>query len=222
VLVLGFDTSSPAVTVALGDVDPSADAVSVLAGQTEIAVNSHGELLARLIADVLSQSGTAPADLGAVAVGLGPGPFTGLRVGIVTARAMCDALAIPGYGECSLRLVGSTSAGVATNARRKQVYWAVFAGADSRGPELSSPTEAAAQFADAGVQVVSGEGPVLYPEAFAGFTRLDDEIYPRADRLLTCVAARVRAGAPSEGLMPMYLRRPDAQPPGPPKQVTPA
>jgi tRNA threonylcarbamoyl adenosine modification protein YeaZ len=233
VLVLAFDTSTPAVTVAVarfepqtlpegGWIRPALDGVRIVATRTEVALNRHGELLAQLIVAVLNEAGGTPEELAAIGVGLGPGPFTGLRVGIVTAKAMADALDIPAYGEGSLRLIGPTRSGVATNARRRQVYWAVYEGRQClAGPDLASPEEAAAHFAEADVTIVSGEGPRLYPEPFAAFTYFGDHVYPRADQLVFSIAARVRAGAPGEDLTPMYLRRPDAQPPGPPKRVTP-
>lgn len=221
-LVLAFDTSSPAVTVALGTVASAPDGVTVIAEQVEIASNRHGELLAPLIQKVLAAGDAAPGDLDAVAVGLGPGPFTGLRVGIVTAKAMADSLGIPSYGESSLALIADDAGGVATNARRKQVYWAVLGGGGfDAGPDIGTPEQAAAQFRSAGITRVVGEGPVLYPDAFAAFTTIDDEVYPRAGKLIGHVAQRVRDGAPGEELVPMYLRRPDAVPPGKPKRVTP-
>jgi tRNA threonylcarbamoyl adenosine modification protein YeaZ len=236
---LALDTSTPAVTVAVCaiDADPAetaamtaiAEPVTVVAAQREVAANRHGELLAGLVGKVLADAGVEPSDLAAVAVGVGPGPFTGLRVGVVTAKAMGDALGVPVYGECSLRLFAAQPdrpeldrIGVATDARRRQVYWAV----DDRsqcvaGPEIGTAEQAAEAFAAAGVQQVAGEGPQLYPEQFAGFEVLED-VYPSALTLAELVAARVRVGAPSDDVTPMYLRRPDAVPPGRPKRVTPA
>jgi tRNA threonylcarbamoyl adenosine modification protein YeaZ len=234
VLVLAFDTSTPAVTVAVaefepwsfpdgGRIRPASETIRIRSSRSEIAANRHGELLAPLIAAALSEAGGEPKDLSAIGVGVGPGPFTGLRVGIVTARAMADALEIPSYGESSLRLIGPSRGGVATNARRKQVYWAVYEGSHVvAGPDIASPEAAAARFAESAVTVVSGEGPLLYPEAFTAFTHDEAHVYPRADRLVQLIAARVRSAAPSEDVTPLYLRRPDAQPPGRPKQVTPA
>jgi tRNA threonylcarbamoyl adenosine modification protein YeaZ len=233
VLVLAFDTSSPAVTVALGEVEvesvadreaePRPEGVRVLATRTEVAENRHGEQLAPLIATVMTEAGVTVKDLEAIAVGLGPGPFTGLRVGIVTARAMADALGIPAYGESSLHLIGIGAVGVATNARRKQVYWAVRRGAQfEAGPDIGTPEQAAEQFAVADVRKVVGEGAALYPEAFAAFTARPDDRYPSAVKLIGRVAARVRAHEPGDDLTPMYLRRPDAQVPGKPKAVTPS
>lgn len=221
-LLLAFDTSSPAVTVAVVSVDPASDDLTVAAARTEVATNRQGELLAPLITAVLAAAGAAAGQLTAVAVGVGPGPFTGLRVGIVTAKSMADALAIPAYAESSLRLLSPTPGGVATNARRKQVYWAATTDQGfSAGPDLDPPEAAAAKLAEAGVDVIRGEGAALYPDAFRGFT-IGPEQYPDAAVLAALVAPRVRSGAPAEELVPMYLRRPDAQPPGAPKQVTPA
>ena len=236
--VLALDTSTPAVTAAvceLGAEDGSAARttsppapVTVLAAQREVAANRHGELLAGLMRKVLTDAGVEPSGLAAVAVGLGPGPFTGLRVGVVSAKALGDALGVPVYGECSLRLFAAKPdrpeldvVGVATDARRRQVYWAVDDGQRCvAGPEIGTAEQAAAAFVAAGVRQVAGEGPHIYPEQFAGFAVLDDA-YPSALTLAELVAARVRSRAPSEDVVPMYLRRPDAKPPGRPKPVTP-
>lgn len=232
-LVLAFDTSSPAVAVAVAAVEgePSNDdavasapeSVRVLASRTEVAENHHGERLAPLIDAVLTEAAVTVTDLAAVAVGLGPGPFTGLRVGVVTARAMADALGIPAYGESSLHLIGIGAVGVATNARRKQVYWAIRRGAQfEAGPEIGTPEQAAERFGAAGVHKVVGEGVSLYPEAFAAFTVRSDDRYPSAVKLLARVASRVRNREPADDLVPLYLRRPDARVPGKPKAVTPS
>src|SRR5689334_24959835 len=105
----------------------------------------HGEMLAPGIADVLAQAGATSRDVTAVAVGVGPGPFTGLRVGLVTARTLALALGIPVHGVCSLDVLAAQAVGegavdrpflVATDARRKEVYWAAY---DERGVRLGDP-----------------------------------------------------------------------------------
>lgn len=221
-LILAFDTSSPAVTVAL------VRGTETLVERTEVANNKHGELLASLIDQTLTEAGIAPCDPGAVAVGLGPGPFTGLRVGIVTARAMSDALGIPAYGESSLdvmaaELRGGPEYAVVSDARRKQVYWTAYSSGGERlsDPDLGRPDDVAAAL-DGVVSQVAGAGASMYPEAFARFTVLDEPIYPRAATLGWMVRDRAAAGAPSDDLAPLYLRRPDAQVPGKPKAVTPS
>jgi tRNA threonylcarbamoyl adenosine modification protein YeaZ len=223
VLVLAVDTSSPTVAVAICDaVDGD---VRVRAERVETAENRHGERLAPLIAAALRDSGIGVDALEGVVVGLGPAPFTGLRVGVMTARAMSDALAIPAYGVCSLDGIAhryATADGpfaVVTDARRKQVYWARYDERGTRldGPELGPPDEVAASLLAHTTDVV-GAGVLLYPGAFEAFTTRDGDPSPRAADLVWCVDVAAAPGA----LAPMYLRRPDAQPPGKLKAVTQA
>jgi tRNA threonylcarbamoyl adenosine modification protein YeaZ len=229
VLVLALDTSSAAVTVALSR------SGQTLAERVEVATNRHGELLAPFIAAVLSEADVTPHQLDAVAVGRGPGPFTGLRVGVMTAKSMGDALAIPVYGECSLDVMAHQAAGwtrgddgvaddfaVVSDARRKQVYWATYNGSGRRltGPHLSPPAAVAAELAGE-VHHVTGAGVALYPDAFAGFAQ-GDSLYPSAAALADMTAPKLSRNASGDDLTPLYLRRPDAVPPGAPKQVTPA
>jgi tRNA threonylcarbamoyl adenosine modification protein YeaZ len=228
VLLLTLDTSTPAVTVAVSDVT-SGQNLTTLAARHEVAVNRHGELLAPMIEAVLGEAGAVPADLGAVGVGLGPGPFTGLRVGIMTAAALGDTLGVPVYGECSLDVIarslrreGFTYA-VMTDARRRQVYWAAYDEIGGRvdGPELGTPAAVGEQLAGRVTHVV-GSGAVLYRDQLAGYVCVEGHDYPDAAVLAQLVSRKVSAAGPGDELTPLYLRRPDATPPGPPKQVTPA
>jgi tRNA threonylcarbamoyl adenosine modification protein YeaZ len=253
VLLLALDTSSSAVTVALLEivtsiprpegVEPGQSFVRFgsqpppRAERTEIASNRHGELLAPLISEVLATAGVAAADLTAIGVGLGPGPFTGLRVGIMTAKAMGDALAVPVYGECSLDVIAARASGVSydhdedleldyvvmSDARRKQVYWARygFTGVRLEGPEIARPADLAESLRGR-VAHLTGHGAAMYAEVFDGFTISDETPYPSAVALAQRVIDKALHEQPSDDLTPLYLRRPDAQPPGRPKQVTPA
>jgi tRNA threonylcarbamoyl adenosine modification protein YeaZ len=228
VLVLTLDTSTPAVTVAVSDVPPKR-AITTLASRHEVAVNRHGELLAPMIDEVLRGAGIAPADLDAVGVGLGPGPFTGLRVGIMTAAAMGDALGIPVYGECSLDVIAYSVqsedflSAVMTDARRKQVYWASYDEIGGRidGPDIGTPAAVAEHLAGR-VTHVAGSGAKLYRKQLTTFTLVAGHEYPDAAVLPQLLMAKVLNHAPGDLLTPLYLRRPDATPPGRPKQVTPA
>src|SRR5690348_5025890 len=98
------------------------------------------------------------ADLDAVVTGLGPGPFPGLRVGVVTAAALGDARGLPVVGVCSLDAVGSGARTVVTDARRKEVYWATYDAEGVRvdGPGVVRPEE------------LGRPGPFIGDPAFAG------------------------------------------------------
>jgi tRNA threonylcarbamoyl adenosine modification protein YeaZ len=204
VFVLVVDTATPAVTAAVVHIG---DAVEVRASRITVDGRAHGEALAPLIHDALDEAGTTPAGLAAIVAGVGPGPFTGLRVGLVTAAAMSHALGIPTYGVCSLDAFAYGVAGpllVATDARRKELYWARYEdGVRIDGPVVTSPAEVPAldgKAAGEGAQRVLGL-PV-------------DVLYPPPAGLAALAAERVLANAPSESLTPLYLRRPDAVPPG--------
>ncbi|MCW2820321.1 MAG: peptidase glycoprotease [Marmoricola sp.] len=208
-MLLAFDTATPHVTVALHD----GEAV-VASFESEEAMR-HGEMLAPAIERVLAEAGARAADLDAIAVGVGPGPFTGLRVGLVTARTMAFALDIPLHGVCSLDILAAAAidAGleefvVATDARRKEVYLASYArGRRVSGPEVVKPADARKDLP------VIGRGGRLYPEYFAKVTGPE---HPSAAVLCDIVVnERFELLEPN----PLYLRRPDAAEPGKPKRV---
>ncbi|MFG1889899.1 tRNA (adenosine(37)-N6)-threonylcarbamoyltransferase complex dimerization subunit type 1 TsaB [Micromonospora sp. NPDC049051] len=213
-LVLVVDSSTPAVTAALAEV--TAEGVATRAHRRTVDARAHGELLAPQVDAVLAEAGARPADLGAIVAGLGPGPFTGLRVGLVTAATIGQVLGVPTYGVCSLDAIGHPAAAgepvlAASDARRREIYWAVYDGAGQRivGPEVSTPTVAAERARDLAVTVAVGDGAHRYADTL-GLPVRDEPRYPDADVLATLAAERIRAGAPSEALTPLYLRRPDA------------
>ena len=209
-MLLAFDTATPHVTVALHDGE------RVVAQYASTESMRHGEMLAPGIADVLAQSGANSWDITAVAVGVGPGPFTGLRVGLVTARTMALALGVPVYGVCSLDILaaaaidaGRTDFLVATDARRKEVYLASYAdGRRIAGPAVVKPADAAT------TATVVGQGAALYPDSFPNSA---GPAHPSAAVLAEIVVAeRFELLDPD----PLYLRRPDAVTAHAPKKVS--
>ncbi|GAA0795621.1 tRNA (adenosine(37)-N6)-threonylcarbamoyltransferase complex dimerization subunit type 1 TsaB [Spirilliplanes yamanashiensis] len=210
-LVLVLDSSTPAVTAAVAEVTDGG--VAIVAQRRTVDARAHGELLAPHVAEVLAEAGVRPGELTAIVAGLGPGPFTSLRVGLVTAASMAQVLGVPVYGVCSLDALGrAAGAGrvlAATDARRKEVYWATYAdGVRERGPEVARP-------ADVGVTAerAVGEGAQKYADVL-GLPVDGELLYPPALHLAELAAGRVRDKAPTEPLTPLYLRRPDAVEPG--------
>jgi tRNA threonylcarbamoyl adenosine modification protein YeaZ len=219
VLVLAIDTSSAAVTAALADVGVGdGEGVTVRAEHVTVNARGHGEHLAPNIAACLADCAATPGNLAAIVAGTGPGPFTGLRVGLVTAAVLAETLRIPAYGVCSLDAIGPDDGAllVAADARRKEVYWARYAGGVRvDGPHVSRPADVPLD----GVTHTAGAGARLYQDVF-GIAPLEQD-FPSAAALVARAADRIRAHAPSEPLTPLYLRRPDAVEPGAPKQVLP-
>jgi tRNA threonylcarbamoyl adenosine modification protein YeaZ len=220
VLLLAFDTATPAVTAALHD------GSRVLAADSAVGSRRHGELLAAMIERVLADGGATRADLEAVAVGTGPGPYTGLRAGLITARVLGSALGVPAIGVCTLDVIARAAAPaaagrefiVATDALRKEVYWARYDPAARRigGPAVCYPAELATAEITPSCPV-AGEGPVLYPEL--GGDAIPPR-YPEAAHLAEIAVQRLAEHAGGNLPEPLYLRRPDARVPGKPKRVT--
>ena len=142
-----------------------------------------------------------------VVVGVGPGPFTGLRVGIMSAAAYGDAMGLQVLGVCSLDGLScpGIGMGVATDARRKEVYWAAYdeAGRRCDGPHVDLPE--VARTALAGRPVV-GDGAQQY-----GFATSEEPRYPSLARLAEVAVRAHENGEEPLALTPLYLRRPDAQ-----------
>jgi tRNA threonylcarbamoyladenosine biosynthesis protein TsaB len=182
-----------------------------------------------MIAKVLADAGVPRTDLDAIAVGVGPGPYTGLRVGVVTARVLGSVLGLPVHGVCSLDIIAEAASPgreflVATDARRQEVYWARY---DAAGCRVAGPhVGRAGSIPGAAELAVAGTGGPLYPEAFG---QVIGPAYPDAGVLCRLVAGSLAplSPGPSPGhppllaADPLYLRRPDARVPGPPKRVTP-
>ncbi|WP_432134977.1 MULTISPECIES: tRNA (adenosine(37)-N6)-threonylcarbamoyltransferase complex dimerization subunit type 1 TsaB [unclassified Streptomyces] len=215
-LLLALDTATPAVTVALHD------GTDVVASSSQVDARRHGELLLPAVDRVLAEAGTGLDAVTGIVVGVGPGPYTGLRVGLMTADTFGLALGVPVHGVCTLDglALASDLDGpfvVATDARRKEVYWATYADARTRltGPAVDRPADIAERVA--GLPAV-GAGALLYPDTFPA---VHEPEHVSAAALARLAAERLAAGAELEAPRPLYLRRPDAQVPKNYKVVTP-
>ncbi|MEJ4111881.1 tRNA (adenosine(37)-N6)-threonylcarbamoyltransferase complex dimerization subunit type 1 TsaB [Corynebacterium kroppenstedtii] len=171
-LVLVIDTATPYVTAGLVDVR-SRNEVSARSCRRVRDARAHNEVLTPFIMECCEDAGVRPSDIDAVVGGVGPGPFTGLRVGMATAAAFGDALGIPVIGVCSLDglawnvVAGASGLGdecescmgkhgglavghhhvacegdsiiVATDARRREVYWATYRVVGGRPVRITDP-----------------------------------------------------------------------------------
>ncbi len=197
-LVLGIDTATDVRAGLARDGD-------VLASAAVRDRRAHVEQLMPLVVGLLGDAGVAMADLTGIVVGVGPGPFTGLRVGVASALTLAEALGIGVRGVCTLDAIaaqwvcdGAPEAfAVVADARRREVYWACY---DSAGRRVDGP------FVTAPGQVselpLAGPGAYLTGREPSGPSELDAGV----------LAAR-SADLADAGLEPLYLRRPDAEAP---------
>ncbi|MEU1627549.1 tRNA (adenosine(37)-N6)-threonylcarbamoyltransferase complex dimerization subunit type 1 TsaB [Streptomyces sp. NPDC020096] len=221
-MLLAFDTATPAITAAVHD------GTAVRAESTQVDARRHGELLLPAVDAALRAAGVKLDAVTGIVVGVGPGPYTGLRVGLVTAAAFGDALGVPVYGVCTLDGIAYAAgqAGdldgpfvVATDARRKEVYWARYDDPRTRTtePAVDRPADIADEVA--GLPAV-GAGAALYPEVFTGL-RPQAPAHQSAAALAALAAERLARGEEFLPALPLYLRRPDAQVPAGYKAVMP-
>ncbi len=224
VLVLAIDTATPAVTA--GVVQLEVDAVPrTLAQRVTIDAKAHGELLIPHLREALAEAGRTMADVDAIVCGSGPGPFTGLRVGMVTAAALGQALGKPVYPVPTVDAIAVEARSghrllVATDARRREVYWAVYdeTGARVEGPHVDKPADLAERLPSLDVASAAGQGAEMYADV------LDQPIalapFPSPHGLVAVAAADLLAKAEPGPMTPLYLRRPDAVVPTGRKRVT--
>jgi tRNA threonylcarbamoyl adenosine modification protein YeaZ len=186
--VLAIDTATHAVIAAVVRRD-GAGRIEVLAQRITVDAHAHAEQLTPNIVAAVADAGLTMGDIDVVVVGCGPGPFTGLRIGMATAAAFGHALGIPVYGVCSLDAIGGQTTGevlVVTDARRREVYWARYRdGARTDGPGVGA------------MSALGVDGAELVVDA-----------QPSPAGLLAAVGDWSAEPLP---LVPLYLRRPDAK-----------
>lgn len=210
--ILAVDTSTPQVTAGI-----VRDGETV-AEQLHLDARAHNEVLVPLIQQCLTDSGMAATELDAVVVGCGPGPFTGLRVGMATAASFADALGIPCYGICSLDALASGAGSardelVVTDARRREVYFAAYRdGQRVFGPAVAKPADVMELLKEeVAAEVASfapshARGSLNHIEQIAGLEVAAEQVFPTPKAMVETVDFDSAPGP----LVPLYLRRPDA------------
>jgi tRNA threonylcarbamoyl adenosine modification protein YeaZ len=205
-VLLAIDTSA-GTSVAVVDRDRG-----ILAQADEADTRRHAEVIGALIERVLAEAGVSPTQLSGVVEGMGPGPFTGLRVGIAAARTFAFGVGkpvIPLISHDALALDVGEPLLVVTDARRREVAWSTYAACDElglpvrvAGPHLAFPAE---------LETVI--------EGYEGFRRVDAAAIPAGP--LGMLGERLfAAGRPFGPSEPLYLRPPDVTPPAGPKRVS--
>jgi len=219
VLLLGLDTATPVTTVAVVRADMGTGSVEVLDERSHSDPRRHGEVLPVLVRDALAASSLAPADLHAVAVGCGPGAYTGLRVGMATASALAQSLEIPVFGAVTLDALAYASGrtepfAVVTDARRREVFTSSYR--DFRTPdgpaEVGTPEVIASALRGMPVLALPDTPPL--PD-------VQYEVMPAPSASAVCqvVVDRLRHDVPTQAVQPLYLRRPDVTASTTPKSV---
>lgn len=205
-MLLAIDTSA-GTSVAVVDLERG-----VLAEHSSADTRRHAEVIGDLIAASLNDAGIAVTDLSGVVGGMGPGPFTGLRVGIAAARTFALGIGRPFVPVVSHDAVAYGATGavvVATDARRKEVYWSTYSGSDAVGlPERTS-----------GPNLVKADALAAAVEAFDTYAVLEAPTVSAA--ALGLVAELQYANRrPFAANEPLYLRSPDVTISAGPKRVT--
>jgi tRNA threonylcarbamoyladenosine biosynthesis protein TsaB len=222
-LILGIDTATAQVGCAIGGHE------GVLAATRSARGKRHAETLTPAIDFACTQARIDLAEISVVAVDIGPGLFTGLRVGVAAAKAMAYALRVPMIGVPSLDLVAfpvrftNRLIGAAIDARRGEVFFAFYRQVPGGLQRVSdhavgSPDDLASELLASGEEVLLvGDGALRYREAFEGLTKVEivgEELaYPSATSLVMLAhaqALREQFVKPWD-LEPLYLRKPDAE-----------
>jgi tRNA threonylcarbamoyladenosine biosynthesis protein TsaB len=222
-LIIGIDTATAQVSVAVGGHE------GVLASTQSLRGKQHAEVLTPAIQFTCRQARIELSEISVVAVDLGPGLFTGLRVGVASAKAMAHALNVPMIGVSSLDLLAfpvrfTSRLIVATiDARRGELFYAFYrqvpGGVQRISPhQVGSPDDLASEILAAGEEcLMVGDGAQRYREVFEGLKKIEivEEgfAHPSASSLVMLAHAQAlrEQWVKPWDLQPLYLRKPDAE-----------
>lgn len=219
-LILGIDTATEQISVAVGGHE------GVIASFELVKGRRHGEVLAPAIEFVCLHSEIELRDLGVIAVDVGPGLFTGMRVGLATGKALAQALRIPMIGISSLDLLAFRARHAervvvpVIDARKGEVFWAMYRQVPGGIQQVAPPTVGpiddlvADLLARSQETLCVGDGAARYREAILDGYRCEigDDLYPSASPLVQLAHARAlrEEWVSPRDIEPIYLRAPDA------------
>ena len=227
-IILAIDTATDSVSVAFGD------GKRVLAHSEALSDRQHAEALAPMIEFVRRQAGVSFREIDVVAVDIGPGLFTGMRVGIASAKAIAQALDLPLIGVVSLDILAQSVAPIddvvvsVIDARRGEMYWSMYrqqqgATTQVHAPRVGSLAELMVDVVDRGQRAhFVGDGAIRYrseieeslANALPGFGFADERLSrPTAAAMLVLAHNRAlnEQWQAAHEVAPMYLRQPDAE-----------
>ncbi len=220
--ILALDTTLGACSAS---VSVGGDGAPQLFSAFERREREHAEVIMAMIEKVMGEAGLEFGALDAIAATVGPGSFTGVRVGVAAARGLALAIACPLIGVTSLEVMARQALerldeapdtlAIAVDARRGEVYQALFTGAGEivSPPAALTPEQAAAQLPETGTLILAGSGARLVSEAAAQTGRETQTVLPDLQPDAAKLAELALTRAPIEGsLHPLYLRAPDAKP----------
>jgi tRNA threonylcarbamoyladenosine biosynthesis protein TsaB len=231
VKILAFDTATRATTVALLDADSGTE-LELRDDPEPGARPRHTSQLMPLVVEVLAQAGCDWTEIDLLAVGIGPGTFTGLRIGVATARALAHARGLPLVGVSTLESLATGASGTARDsghdvtlavldARRREVFAAAWSSApDDGGDPLLSPAAVSPALLAESAQglgqsrLAIGDGAIEFRSVLERPGTLipaDDSALHRVSAVLHCRLAAQRPRSGTDAVLPEYLRRPDAE-----------
>lgn len=214
-MILGFDTATSATAAAL--LRPDGRAYEARDDPAPDVRPAHAGRLLALLEQVLAEGGATWAEVERLAVGVGPGGFTGLRIGVATARGLAQARALPvvGVGSLHALAVGAPDVAAVLDARRGEVFAAAWRDGDLRlGPAALAPADLASRLPAATRAV--GEGAVRFRgilEASGAVVAPDEAPEHRLSAVEVCRLGAAAEATPRDALKPDYRREPDAKPP---------
>lgn len=202
-LIVGLTSSTATVGVAV------ARDGQLLASRQVVTDRRHAEEITPLLDQAIRETGCSISEVDRLAVDVGPGRFTGLRVGLATARGLALACDVPVVGVTSLELLAAAQPArpvvAVIDARRNEVFQQIFLSSGPKEANVGPPSELAADVPpDA---LVVGDGADRYQEMYGSAVLLDQA----PDASVLVALAMDRTPMPGSNVLPVYLRDPDVQ-----------